>query len=74
LFFIVVYPVIKPNYPSGLTYFNDPGVPEYRSSRNIASDLSWSPDGKAFVALLQLRSEGDKVNDFPGSILRISLP
>jgi Tol biopolymer transport system component len=57
-----------------LTYFNDPGAPEYRPSKNIASDLSWSPDGKSIVADLQMRRPGDKVDDFPGSILRITLP
>jgi len=57
-----------------LTYFNQPGAPEYRPSLNIASDLSWSPDGKSVVALVQLRSEEAKVDDFPGSILRITLP
>jgi len=57
-----------------LTWFNQPGAPEYRPSRNIASDLSWSPDGKAIVAYLQMRREGDKIDDFPGSILRITLP
>jgi len=57
-----------------LTFFNQPGAPEYRQSENIASDLSWSPDGKAIVALLQLRRTGDKIDDFPGSILRITLP
>jgi Tol biopolymer transport system component len=57
-----------------LTYFNEPGAPEYRPSQNIASDLSWSPDGKSIVACLQMRRPGDKVDDFPGSILRITLP
>jgi len=57
-----------------LTYFNEPGAPEYRPSKNIASDLSWSPDGKSIVADLQMRRPGDKVDDFPGSILRITLP
>jgi hypothetical protein len=57
-----------------LTYFNEPGAPEYRPSKNIASDLSWSPDGKAIVAYLQMRRMGDKIDDFPGSILRITLP
>jgi len=57
-----------------LTFFNEPGAPEYRASYNIASDLSWSPDGKAFVADLQLRTRGDAADDFTGSILRITLP
>jgi len=57
-----------------LTYFNEPGAPEYRASQNIASDLSWCPDGKGIVAYVQLRQPGDKVDDFPGSILRITLP
>jgi Tol biopolymer transport system component len=57
-----------------LTYFNQPGAPEYRPTFNIASDLSWSPDGKAFVAYLQLRTKGEAVNEFTGSILRITLP
>ena len=57
-----------------LTYFNEPGAPEYRASENIASDLSWSPDGKSIVADLQMRRPGDKLDDFPASILRITLP
>jgi hypothetical protein len=57
-----------------LTYFNEPGAPEYRPFENIASDLSWSPNGRAIVAYVQLRQTGDKVDDFPGSILRITLP
>jgi len=57
-----------------LTYFNEPGAPEYRSSENIASDLSWSPDGKAIVAYLQLRQPGDKMDAFPGDVLKITLP
>ena len=57
-----------------LTFFNQPGAPEYRPSFNIASDLSWAPDGKAFAAYLQLRTKGDAVNDFTGSVLRIALP
>ena len=57
-----------------LTYFNEPGAPEYRPSENIASDLSWSPDGKAIVVYVQMRRKGDKIDDFPGSILRITLP
>lgn len=57
-----------------LTFFNQPGAPEYRASFNIASDMSWAPDGKAFVAYLQLRTTGEAANDFTGSILRITLP
>jgi len=57
-----------------LTYFNQLGAPEYRSTENIASDLSWSPDGKSIVAYVQMRSPEDKIDDFPGSILRITLP
>jgi hypothetical protein len=57
-----------------LTYCNQPGAPEYRPSENIASDLSWSPDGKQIVAYVQLRRAGDKVDDFPGDVLRITLP
>jgi hypothetical protein len=57
-----------------LTYFNEPGAPEYRATFNIASALSWSPDGKSFAAYLQLRTKAEAVNDFTGSVLRITLP
>jgi len=57
-----------------LTYFNEPGTPEYRATDNIASDLSWSPDGKFIAAYLQLRRKGDKIDSFPGSLLKITLP
>jgi hypothetical protein len=57
-----------------LTFFNEPGAPESRATFNIASDLSWAPDGKSFVAYVQLRSRGDAVNEFAGSDLRITLP
>jgi Tol biopolymer transport system component len=57
-----------------LTFFNEPGAPEYRPTENIASDLSWSPNGKMIIAYVQMREPGDKVDDFPGSIVRITLP
>ncbi len=33
-----------------LTYFNEPGHPEYIGSRSIVSDNAWSPDGRRIVA------------------------
>jgi len=57
-----------------LTFFNESGAPEFRSAYNIASDLSWSPDGKSFAAYLQIRTQGEGVDDVGGSILRITLP
>jgi Tol biopolymer transport system component len=57
-----------------LTFFNKPGAPEYRAAFNIASDMSWSPDGKAFVAYVQFRTKAEAQNDFMGSVLRITLP
>lgn len=35
-----------------LTYFNEPGHPEYIGGQAIASDCSWSPDGNKLVALV----------------------
>ncbi len=36
-----------------LTYFNDPGHPEYMGGqRVIVSDITWSPDGKKIAALV----------------------
>ena len=36
-----------------LTYFNDPGHPEYLGGRRtIVSDITWSPDGKKIAALI----------------------
>jgi Tol biopolymer transport system component len=57
-----------------LTFFNEPGAPEFRDAFNIASDLSWSPDGKAFIGYLQCRPFGETGDNLTGSILRIALP
>ena len=57
-----------------LTYFNEPGAPEYRPTNNTPASVSWSPDGKSIVGLVQLRSDDTKLDAFPGSIVRITLP
>ncbi|MCD6384657.1 PD40 domain-containing protein [Candidatus Sumerlaeota bacterium] len=35
-----------------LTYFNEPGYPEYTGKTTIVSDNSWSPDGKKIIATI----------------------
>ena len=37
-----------------LTYFNEPGHPEYNGMQTVAGDCSWSPDGTKLVLKLQL--------------------
>jgi Tol biopolymer transport system component len=37
-----------------LTYFNEPGYPEYNGRQTVAGDCSWSPDGKKLVVKTQL--------------------
>lgn len=47
-----------------LTYFNDPTSPMYVPGLTVASDFSWRPDGKAFVAFRQLfAANGAKTED-----------
>lgn len=42
-----------------LTYFNEPGYPEYKGgARCIVSDSSWSPDGKSIVAMMAYETKG----------------
>ena len=36
-----------------ITYFNEPGHPEYAGEQVIMSDNSWSPDGKKIAALIK---------------------
>ena len=41
-----------------LTYFNEPGHPEYMGGRRcIVSDSAWGPDGKRIVALLAYETQ-----------------
>ena len=37
-----------------LTYFNEPGYPEYTGRQTVVGDCSWSPDGKKLVVKTQL--------------------
>ncbi|MCK4835478.1 MAG: hypothetical protein KAT17_02520 [Candidatus Aminicenantes bacterium] len=44
-----------------ITYFNEPGYPEYMGDRRVVvSDSSWSPDGKKIVACVAYSSEVDR--------------
>jgi len=60
--------------PERLTFFNQPGTPEFRHAFNVVGDLSWSPDAKWFAAFLISRIKGQAPDDFTGSILRVTLP
>jgi len=45
-----------------LTYFNEPGHPEYMNgARVIVSDSAWSPDGKKIVALLGYKTQNSRM-------------
>lgn len=41
-----------------LTFFNNPGHPHYRSDPVVASDSSWSSDGKRIIAYIKTESTG----------------
>jgi len=41
-----------------LTYFNEPGYPEYRGEPVIVSDNTWSPDGNKILATLVFPRKG----------------
>lgn len=43
-----------------ITYFNDPGYPEYTGKQIIMSDNCWSPDGKQVAALIMNPIAGRK--------------
>lgn len=55
-----------------LTTFNKRGTPHYLPGRNIASDISFSPDGRRFV--LYLQDKGKKKFFTWGSICVVTLP
>jgi len=43
-----------------ITYFNEPGYPEYTGRQTIMSDNSWGPDGKRIVATIVFPQQGRK--------------
>lgn len=53
-----------------LTYFNEPGYPEYISDGIVAGDMSWSPDGRELAAYLIMPGTG--LPETQGKIVRIT--
>lgn len=56
-----------------LTYFNEPGAPEFRRSWNIASDVAWSPDSREVMGYLQQLTLSVKRARYPGTLVRIAV-
>ena len=44
--------------PQPLTFFNQPGHPQFRSERVVVADHAWSPDGHEIAVYLQLFESG----------------
>lgn len=57
-----------------ITFLNDPSAPEYRKSWNIASDISWSPDGRQAMGYLQQITLFVGKGQFPGTMVRMDIP
>lgn len=49
------------SHPQRLTYFNDPGHPDYLG-KTIVSDSSWGPDGKNLAVLAAYETEHSGLN------------
>jgi Tol biopolymer transport system component len=43
-----------------VTYFNEPGHPEFAGGRAVVSDLAWSPDGTRVVMRVQFPESGER--------------
>jgi hypothetical protein len=48
----------QPQPPQRLTFFNQPGHPQFRGERVVVADHAWSPDGREIAIYLQLFESG----------------